>query len=199
MLAAKLEFQLTSFVNKTWTFDIYSMILVVLMLIFALARGYRLLRPKFVHRDAKCVNGPLSYRRLLTSGAIGSNIPSSIDKHNKYDYHLPVMLEECLDYLDIRPGGVYLDCTLGGGHSKAILERGGNVVGLDQDSDAIAQASEVCQEYIDKGRMEIFQTNFRNAVPTVVEKSKLANERKGRLGGRRWGADGPRYKLTSNR
>jgi 16S rRNA (cytosine1402-N4)-methyltransferase len=95
-------------------------------------------------------------------------------QQQQYEYHLPVMLEECLDHLRIKPGGVYLDCTLGGGgHSKAILDRGGYVIGLDQDSDAIARASIVCKDYIREGKMEIFQTNFRNSADTVLSRSKL--------------------------
>lgn len=101
----------------------------------------------------------------------------SSDRERDYEYHLPVMLGECLDYLDIKPEGLYLDCTLGGGgHSKAILDRGGQVIGLDQDSDAIARASIVCKEYLESGKMEIFQTNFRNAVQTVLSQSKLIQE-----------------------
>jgi 16S rRNA (cytosine1402-N4)-methyltransferase len=39
-------------------------------------------------------------------------------------YHVPVMLAECLDGLNIKPDGVYVDLTFGGGgHSRAILER----------------------------------------------------------------------------
>jgi 16S rRNA (cytosine1402-N4)-methyltransferase len=153
--------------------------LIVIMLVLALTRGYRLLEPKVARLGSKCVNGPKSRSRWLTLGAVGSDVPKSVDNPDGYNYHLPVMLEECLDYLKIRSGGIYLDCTLGGGgHSKAILERGGSVIGLDQDSDAIAQASQVCKEYLDEGRMEIFQTNFRNAVPTVMERSKLAAGRR---------------------
>jgi 16S rRNA (cytosine1402-N4)-methyltransferase len=60
------------------------------------------------------------------------------------DYHRPVMLGECLEHLGVRPGGCYLDATLGGGgHSRAILERlgeTGRLVCLDQDEDAIRAA-----------------------------------------------------------
>ena len=55
------------------------------------------------------------------------------------DYHQPVMLQECLDGLDIKPDGVYVDVTFGGGgHSKAILERltTGHLIAFDQDADA---------------------------------------------------------------
>lgn len=55
-------------------------------------------------------------------------------------YHTPVLLQECLDGLDILPGGIYVDCTFGGGgHSKAILQQlnvNGRLIVFDQDEDA---------------------------------------------------------------
>ncbi|RZL98275.1 MAG: 16S rRNA (cytosine(1402)-N(4))-methyltransferase, partial [Pedobacter sp.] len=55
-------------------------------------------------------------------------------------YHIPVMLHEAVDALDIKPGGVYVDCTFGGGgHSKAILQKlneEGKLVAFDQDEAA---------------------------------------------------------------
>lgn len=55
-------------------------------------------------------------------------------------YHVPVLLAESLEALAIRPDGVYVDCTFGGGgHSRAILEKlgpQGKLVGFDQDADA---------------------------------------------------------------
>ena len=55
-------------------------------------------------------------------------------------YHVPVLLAESLEALAIRPDGVYVDCTFGGGgHSRAILEKlgpNGKLVGFDQDADA---------------------------------------------------------------
>ena len=59
-------------------------------------------------------------------------------------HHLPGLLNECLDGLNIRPDGAYLDCTLGGaGHSSRILQRlhGGCLYGIDRDADAIAAAA----------------------------------------------------------
>lgn len=55
-------------------------------------------------------------------------------------YHIPVMLMEAVDALNIQPNGVYVDCTFGGGgHSREILKRldaGGKLVAFDQDPDA---------------------------------------------------------------
>ncbi|MBS1604026.1 MAG: 16S rRNA (cytosine(1402)-N(4))-methyltransferase RsmH [Bacteroidetes bacterium] len=62
------------------------------------------------------------------------------DSRDHESYHLPVLLEETLDGLDIRPDGVYVDCTFGGGgHSRGILGRlgpKGKLFVFDQDSDA---------------------------------------------------------------
>ena len=58
-------------------------------------------------------------------------------------YHTPVMLQECLDGLNLTPGGIYVDVTFGGGgHSRAILQRleGGRLIAFDQDPDARNQA-----------------------------------------------------------
>ncbi len=56
-------------------------------------------------------------------------------------YHNPVLLNECLDGLNIRPNGTYVDVTFGGGgHSSEILKRlgkDGKLIGFDQDSDAL--------------------------------------------------------------
>ena len=55
-------------------------------------------------------------------------------------YHVPVLLEESVDGMDIKPGGIYVDVTFGGGgHSKEILTRiseGGHLYSFDQDADA---------------------------------------------------------------
>lgn len=59
-------------------------------------------------------------------------------------YHVPVLLKESVDGLNIRPGGIYVDVTFGGGgHSREILSRmdGGHLYSFDQDADAEQEAS----------------------------------------------------------
>jgi len=64
------------------------------------------------------------------------------DKQNNSssDYHVPVLLNEVIEALEIKPDGIYVDCTFGGGgHSRAILEKlnaSGKLVAFDQDADA---------------------------------------------------------------
>lgn len=77
--------------------------------------------------------------------------------------HLPVMLYECIEALDIKPDGVYVDCTTGGaGHSSKIAERleagKGRLICLDRDEDAIKAASERLAPYSD--RVNIIRSNF---------------------------------------
>lgn len=76
--------------------------------------------------------------------------------------HISVLFEETLDSLNIKPDGLYVDCTCGGaGHSKAILERleNGKLVAIDRDPDAI----EVIKERIGSDdRVEIVNDNFSN-------------------------------------
>ena len=60
--------------------------------------------------------------------------------------HVSVLLEQSLEYLAIRPDGIYVDATFGaGGHTRAILERlhGGRLIALDADPHAIARAAEI--------------------------------------------------------
>ena len=66
--------------------------------------------------------------------------------------HYSVLLLESVDFLKIKPGGIYLDATLGGGgHSYEILSRGaGKLIGIDQDREAIAAATKRLEEFSDK-------------------------------------------------
>lgn len=76
--------------------------------------------------------------------------------------HKPIMLKECLELLQIKPDGTYVDCTLGGGgHSVAIARRLGNkgrLIGLDQDPQAIEAAGKRLQPYKDK--VTLIRSNF---------------------------------------
>lgn len=77
--------------------------------------------------------------------------------------HYSVLLKETIDSLDIKPDGIYVDCTAGGGgHSSAILERlgeNGRLIAIDQDPDAI----EVLKERIGKDkRVTLVRNNFSN-------------------------------------
>ena len=80
------------------------------------------------------------------------------------DYHAPVLLAETLDLLVTDPAGLYVDGTLGGGgHSAALLDALGPdalVVGIDQDPQAIARASERLAGEIDGGRFVALTGNF---------------------------------------
>jgi len=79
-------------------------------------------------------------------------------------FHIPVLTKEILSYLNLKKGGVYIDCTLGGGgHSKALLEKiypYGLLVGMDQDIEAIETAREELKSYRDK--VKIIKGNFKN-------------------------------------
>lgn len=75
-------------------------------------------------------------------------------------YHTPVMLKECLEGLNIKPDGIYVDVTFGGGgHSRAILEQltTGKLYAFDQDADAKEQARQ-----IDDKNLIFIEANFRS-------------------------------------
>ena len=66
-------------------------------------------------------------------------------------HHVPVMLAECIEGLNIKSGGIYVDCTVGGaGHSREIAKRlgdGGRLIAVDKDADALMVAGERLKEY----------------------------------------------------
>ena len=77
---------------------------------------------------------------------------------NEQVYHVPVMLHECMEALNIKPDGVYVDVTFGGGgHSREILKRlgpSGRLIAFDQDPDAL-------RNKIDDDRFVLIHQNFR--------------------------------------
>jgi len=77
--------------------------------------------------------------------------------------HVPVLLGEVLEGLQVQSGGTYIDGTVGaGGHSAAILERADSVrlLGLDVDPVALGIASERLHGFIEQGRVRLAQSNF---------------------------------------
>ncbi len=79
----------------------------------------------------------------------------------EFIYHRPVMVREAIELLAPRAGSLVLDATCGGGgHAEAILKSGADVLGLDQDPDAIAQARERLSAFGD--RVTLRQVNFRH-------------------------------------
>ncbi len=76
------------------------------------------------------------------------------------NYHVPVMLSQCIEGLAIKPDGVYVDITFGGGgHSRAIVEQleTGKLYGFDQDEDAKKNAAD-----FDPYKFTFIQANFRH-------------------------------------
>lgn len=84
--------------------------------------------------------------------------------------HLPVMVTETLDLLAVRPGGVYLDGTVGaGGHARAMLERMGGegwLLGLDRDADALAEAERSLAAW--RGHCRLARENFSQMAEQVA-------------------------------
>ncbi len=89
-------------------------------------------------------------------------------------FHQPVMLPEVLSVLSLKPGGVYVDCTVGGGgHAREILRLtapDGLLIGLDRDPLAIRQARTQLAEY--GARARLINENFVN-LPLILEKLQI--------------------------
>ena len=92
------------------------------------------------------------------------------ENENKFEFaHVPVMLHEAVDGLNIKPDGNYLDCTTGGGgHSYEIASRlgeGGHLFCFDRDPEAIAAASKRLAPFAD--RITFVNRNFREAADAL--------------------------------
>ena len=85
--------------------------------------------------------------------------------------HRSVLLEETIEGLKVKPDGIYLDGTLGGGgHSSEILKRlkGGCLIGIDQDEEALAATGKRLSEFGEEGkRFTLIRDNYCNAAEAV--------------------------------
>ena len=84
--------------------------------------------------------------------------------------HKPIMLNEILSGLNIRPDGIYIDCTIGGaGHSKEIvksLNNQGRLIGIDKDQDAL----DVCKERLKEFKnVTLVKSDFKNIEKVLQE------------------------------
>ena len=79
--------------------------------------------------------------------------------------HFSVMLGECIEALNIKQDGIYVDCTAGGGgHSSEILKRltSGKLISIDQDDDALATCREKFEKYGE--RSILVKSNFLSLI-----------------------------------
>src|SRR5690554_3982780 len=89
--------------------------------------------------------------------------------HMNYS-HQPILLDESINYLNCKPGGVYVDGTLGrGGHTEEILKRIGNngmVIGIDRDLTAIETVKERLKDY---RSLRLYHGNFVDLADILKE------------------------------
>src|SRR5690606_32056686 len=79
---------------------------------------------------------------------------------SNYDYHIPVLLNQCIEGLNLKPNGIYVDVTFGGGgHSREILKNlpeGARLIAFDKDADAQNNA-----KAIEDSRFTFIKSDFR--------------------------------------
>ncbi len=112
------------------------------------------------------MSAPAEPERFSNGAPADGPTPSaSFDPHG---YHESVLPREVVSYLQPAPGRLYLDCTLGGGgHSELLLEAGAQVIGLDQDPEALAHARTRLRQY--GSRFCAFHSNFRDFARVLEE------------------------------
>jgi len=87
-----------------------------------------------------------------------------VEKGVKDCFHKPVLLSEVVEYLNLRPGRKYIDATVGGGgHAAAIVEKGGIVLGIDVDPQAVefAKRSLAAKFKVQNSKFKIIRGNFK--------------------------------------
>lgn len=93
-------------------------------------------------------------------------------KGNRMEFkHIPVMLNEVIENLDIKPNGIYVDCTVGGGgHSFEIAKRltTGHLYAFDRDQDAITKSTKTLEQFFDK--VTLTKANYKDAPQILKEK-----------------------------
>ena len=88
--------------------------------------------------------------------------------------HLPVLVEEVMDYLDIKREGIYVDCTLGlGGHALEIVKRNpkASLIGFDIDEMSLLKAEEKLNPFAD--RVKLYHSDFRYIPDLKIEFSNI--------------------------
>ncbi len=76
-------------------------------------------------------------------------------------FHIPVMVSEVVNFLRVVEGGLYVDCTIGGGgHSAAILEKGGHVIGIDRDKNAVSYVKKRLALALNDKRFYVLENKF---------------------------------------
>ena len=77
--------------------------------------------------------------------------------------HIPVLKKEAIDALDVKRGGLYIDCNLGGGgHTAEILKLGGRVIGFDVDKSMVERAKDRFGKELKDGSLTVVCENFAN-------------------------------------
>src|SRR6266513_4681906 len=106
--------------------------------------------------------------RPADAAAEAENVEEEAHAMEDFVYHRPVLQREVLRLLNAKAGSLIVDGTCGGGgHTKALLESGADVVALDQDPDAVQHVTEQLAHF--GRRLIVRQANFRHAACVLDE------------------------------
>lgn len=121
----------------------------------------------------KCEDDLNTYWKKHAKMLVGT---MNMTKKSTIKYHVPVLATEVGNLLSVKDGDWYVDATAGGGgHSQIILDRGGCVIALDQDQDAIDEIKARFESHISLGRVLVRHTNFRNIDQVIEELNKTGH------------------------